>query len=248
MIEPGRIQTIFFDAAGTLIRVRGSVGEIYSETMARYGVRLSSAVIEERFAHVFRVAPPMIFPGADPQDVPDLERGWWRDLVAEVMHPADPFERFEECFEELYELFRTERGWELAPGARGVLDYLAAEGVVIGIISNFDSRLHNVLRTLGVAPYFRSVTLASEVGIAKPHPDLFRTAMRRHGLGKREALYVGDNPAQDVEGALEAGLIPVLIHRAERADATAGLGFFSLDEFLAWYTSDLNVVHQGSHP
>jgi putative hydrolase of the HAD superfamily len=242
MIDPHQARAVFFDAAGTLFTVRGSVGAIYAHTLARHGARISSETLEVRFQRAFGRVPPPIFPGADPFDVPRLERAWWRALVAEVLAPAAPFERFDACFEELYALFATARGWELAPGARAILDHLCAEGRTLGIISNFDSRLRRVLRHLGVAPYFRSVTLATEVGVAKPDPDLFRTALRRHGLGAGEALYVGDNPAQDVVGALAAGMFPILIGREGGAPAapSGAQHFSSLVDLRAWLTGPPN--------
>jgi putative hydrolase of the HAD superfamily len=247
VIDPRRARAVFFDAAGTLITVRGRVGAIYAQTLARHGARISSETLEGRFLRAFGRIPPPVFPGADPFDVPRLERAWWRALVAEVMAPALPFERFDACFEELYGLFATARGWELAPGARAILDHLCAEGRTLGIISNFDSRLRQVLRHLGIAPYFRSLTLATEVGAAKPDPALFRAALRLHGLRPGEAIYVGDSPVRDVEGALAAGMSPVLIGRAGGAPAVppGAQGFASLADLRCWLAAQPPGVGSG---
>ena len=83
----------------------------------------------------------------------------------------------------------------------------------MGIVSNFDSRLRSILQHLGIAPYFKSVTIATEEGIAKPNPELFRLAMCRHGLDAGDALYVGDSMKRDVEASRAAGMVPVLILR-----------------------------------
>jgi len=235
MIDTRRIRAVFFDAAGTLFDVRGgSVGAIYAEAMARHGASLPPGLIQERFREVFLLAPPLAFPGADPRDVPSLERAWWRDLVAEVMRPADPFERFDQCFAELFELFRTARGWELDPQARRVLDVLSAEGRMLGVITNFDSRVRDVLRQLGIAPYFRCVILAAEEGFAKPHPGLFRAAMRRLHLGEGEAIYVGDDPENDVLGARAAGMIPVLIDPRGGPFPPGSPRIASLGDLVVW--------------
>ncbi len=251
-IDLRQIQTVFFDAAGTLFHVRGSLGKIYSDMMARHGARMASETVEIRFKQAFATAPPLTFPGAASEDIPRLERAWWRTLVAQVMHPAEPFEKFEECFNDLFELFQTERGWELDPGAKPLLDYLASGGRTMGIVSNFDSRLRSILHNLGIAHYFKSVTVATEAGIAKPNPEIFRLAMRRHGLATGEAIYVGDSMKRDVEASRAAGLIPVLILR-EREVAGWKIGplrkrvepptdpnlvhFRSLSDLLTWLES-----------
>lgn len=247
--DPRHTRMVFFDAAGTLFNVRGSLGKIYSDTMARYGAHMPSETVEIRFKQAFATAPPLTFPGAAREDIPELERKWWRTLVAQVMLPAEPFGRFEECFNELYELFQSDCGWELDPEAEALLGYLESQGRRMGVISNFDSRLRTVLDHLGIARYFESVTLATEEGVAKPNPEIFRLAMRRHGLGEGEALYVGDSIKRDVGAARAAGLIPVLIIRArgvpgwevepppKPAEAPADpdlLSFRSLSDFLSW--------------
>jgi len=243
------IRMVFFDAAGTLFHVRGNLGEIYAEAMARHGARMPSQAIEMRFRKAFASAPPLSFPGASGDALVRLERVWWRTLVAEVMLPAGDFPRFEDCFNELWDLFQTPQAWELDPEAQRLLDHLASRGVQMGIISNFDSRLRPLLRHLGIAPYFQSVTLATEEGVLKPNPEIFKRVMQRHGLEKSEAIYVGDNPKRDVEGARAAGMTPILVLRTRRVPGwatappprpeppPAGVRqFSSLGELLAWFT------------
>ena len=249
MIDTRRIRAVFFDAAGTLFDVRGgSVGAIYAAAMERHGASLPPGVIQERFREAFSLAPPLAFPGAHPRDLPLLERAWWRDLVAEVMGPAGPFERFDQCFEELFELFRTARGWELDPQAHRVLDVLAAQGQILGVITNFDSRVRDVLRHLGIAPYFRSVVLASEEGFAKPHPGLFRAAMRRLHLEEGEAIYVGDDPENDVEGARAAGMIPILIDPRGGPFPPGSLRIASLGDLVVWLQGARAASVAGGRP
>jgi putative hydrolase of the HAD superfamily len=248
MIDPRRIRAVFFDAAGTLFRVRGSVGAIYAEVMERHGARLPAQTLEARLREFIAAAPAPAFPGAAIEDVPRIERRWWRALVSEVMLPAAPFERFEACFDELFELFRTERGWELVPGARETLDRLAAGGYALGVITNFDSRVRDVLRHLGIAPYFQSVILASEEGTAKPHPDLFRVAMRRFRLSPGEALYVGDDPERDVRGALEVGLHPILIDPDADPRSPGAHRLLSLFELVGLLELHPSVPFADPHP
>ena len=248
MTDTRRIRAVLFDAAGTLLRVRGSVGAIYAEVMERHGARIPIETIETRFREFMAAAPPSAFPNAPIDEVPHLERRWWRALVSEVMLPAAPFDRFDACFDELFELFRTERGWELLPGVRETLDRLASEGYMLGVITNFDSRVRDVLRHLGIARYFRSVILASEEGAAKPHPDLFRTALRRFHLSPGEALYVGDRPEHDVNGALAAGFVPVILDPDLETGPPGAMCIRSLADLLDFLATDSRELSAGLCP
>ena len=63
---PGRRMTtvVFFDVAGTLIRVRDGVGAQYARVAARFGVVADPKALEREFPRAFRAAPRMAFPGA----------------------------------------------------------------------------------------------------------------------------------------------------------------------------------------
>ncbi len=264
--DPPKVRMVFFDAAGTLFHIRGSLGEIYAASMARHGAQMPSQAIEMRFRKAFASALPLSFPGATGEVLQRLERVWWRALVAEVMLPAGAFPRFQDCFNELWDLFQTGQGWELDPEAKHLLDHLAARGYQMGIISNFDSRLRPLLQDLGIAAYFQSVTLATEEGVMKPNPEIFRRVMERHGLQPGEAIYVGDNPRRDVVGARAAGMTPVLVvpprlipgwetappPRAEISPAGVRQ-FASLGQLLGWFTETVPEAAEengagGPHP
>lgn len=59
-------------------------------------------------------------------------------------------------------------------------------------------------------PSFQHVVTSCEVGVAKPHPEIFRQAARLLGLPPSSILHVGDRWDLDVEGARSAGLGPAL--------------------------------------
>ena len=90
------------------------------------------------------------------------------------------------------------------------LEALRAE-YTLGVLSN-SPRSEETLTRLKFRHYFDAVVAASEPW-RKPHPEAFRRACRALGIAPSEAVYVGDSLANDVEGALGAGLIPVWIDR-----------------------------------
>ncbi|MEL7084316.1 MAG: HAD-IA family hydrolase [Cyanobacteria bacterium J06597_1] len=213
MLHP---DVIFFDAVGTLFRVRGSVGHIYSQIAADYGVQTKPATVDRHFYTVFKSAPPAAFPDAGDL-LPQLEREWWYSVVRQtfervgVLHKFRDFPRY---FRDVFDSFETDAVWELYPETLPVLDELDQQAT-LAMISNFDSRLHKVLRVLGLDGVFHSVTISTAVGAAKPCSAVFDAALAREGVNPSNALHVGDHQRQDYQGAKLAGLNALWLRRAQ---------------------------------
>lgn len=81
-------------------------------------------------------------------------------------------------------------------------------------ISNFDERLHPLLKNLGVHDLFDFVLTSRECGSEKPAPPMFYEALKRAGARNHETgagVHIGDNFSKDVLGARGVGWLPVLI-------------------------------------
>lgn len=100
-------------------------------------------------------------------------------------------------------------------GARTVLERVAAAGLPCVLISNFDfaPAAHSIVDRFGFAPYFTHRVISDEVGLRKPHPQLFAAALEAVGVDAATALHVGDDPEADAWGATKAGLRSVWIDR-----------------------------------
>lgn len=214
------LKAIFFDAAGTLFKTVRPVGESYSLLAKKYGVNVSAEDLRERFRSCFASAPPLAFPGAPDEEIPELERAWWKELVKRIFAPSMPFFHFEEYFSELFAYFTDAGAWSLYPETADTLSILKDEGFVLNVISNFDSRLFGILHGLRVASRFDSVIISSRVGHAKPAPEIFHAALNLHGLKAEEAIHIGDSPDKDAAGAERAGLTAVLLDRRETAPSS----------------------------
>ncbi len=210
------IRVVFFDAADTLFHVNGSVAEIYLQHAMEFGFARtpdSLAAIKQAFARAFRDAPPPVFAAGDPSQIKQSERLWWFDVVHNVFYRVGMFERFDDFFERVFGLFEDAASWRLFPDTVPALARLREAGVELGVVSNFDSRLFAVMRGLGLADSFDTVTISSLAQAAKPSPKIFHLALEKHAADPEEALHVGDSLRDDVEGARKAGLHAVLLDR-----------------------------------
>jgi putative hydrolase of the HAD superfamily len=92
----------------------------------------------------------------------------------------------------------------------------------LGVVSNFSHTptALDVLRDAGLAPALDPVVISEQVGIRKPHPEIFEVALARLGLPAQEVVHVGDDLVADVAGAAGLGMRTVWVTR-RKADPDA---------------------------
>jgi putative hydrolase of the HAD superfamily len=108
-------------------------------------------------------------------------------------------------------------------GARGALEWLAARGVTLGVVSNImrtpGSVLRQILDRSGLLAPLKVLTFSDECGIRKPDPEIFRQTLGQIGVAPEDAVHVGDDPILDVEGARDAGMAVIQVTADGRATA-----------------------------
>ena len=93
------------------------------------------------------------------------------------------------------------------------LEALHGRGLKLGVISNWDPRLPDLLDRLRLSRFFDAVVYSSAVGVEKPDPRIFEEALRLLGVTAGEALHVGDGRLEDVEGAQAVGMCALHLTR-----------------------------------
>jgi HAD superfamily hydrolase (TIGR01662 family) len=84
-------------------------------------------------------------------------------------------------------------------------------GLRLGIVSNSEGRLPELFAHLGLGGSFEIVVDSAHEGVRKPDPEIFRRALARMGVDAERAIYAGDIPSVDVDGAHAAGMQAALI-------------------------------------
>ena len=204
------IKAVTFDVGGTLLEVWPSVGHVYAEVGARNGVkRLSATALNRRFAAAWRAATPF-----------NHSRLGWARLVDATFRGLTDRPPSQTFFAQLYDRFASPDAWRIFPDVLPTLDALAAHGLKLGVISNWDERLRPLLKRLKLAGYFEVIVVSREVRASKPARAIFQHAVRRLGLPADAVLHVGDNMSMDVRGAQAAGLSALLLKRGAAASRT----------------------------
>ncbi|MPZ76642.1 MAG: HAD-IA family hydrolase [Deltaproteobacteria bacterium] len=227
------IKAVFFDAAGTLIKPLRSVGQTYALVAEKYGVEASSTEVAERFRVCFDASPPLAFPAVSMDSIEWLEREWWKQRVQCVFEPWGRFDQFDRFFAELFAYFAQPEAWTLYPEVSETLPALRKRGLILDVISNFDSRLIGILEGLGVAQWLEEIFISSRVGYAKPTRQIFDKALTQHNLTPAEAMHVGDSEETDLCGAVNAGVKGVLIDRGSNTSPNGSLRIKNLNEIIS---------------
>jgi HAD superfamily hydrolase (TIGR01549 family) len=110
-------------------------------------------------------------------------------------------------------------GLDLYPGARTVLDTVRALPDVhaVGLITNGPSDVQqDKITLLNLAPHIDFAVISGEFGIEKPDPAIFREALRLGNSAPDDAIYIGDSPEFDMDGAFAAGIDRIWMNPKER--------------------------------
>jgi len=211
-----KYKAVFFDVGGTLIRVHPSVGEVYTKMARGYGFSGSPEEVDRQFRQQWKITGGIESLGR--QSGLEIEKKFWRDLVFHVFEHFGGLRDFENYFEQVYEAFRKKDCWRVYDDVvdSGILQTLKRRGVVLGVISNWDSRLPDTLEAMGLARYFDFILASTVVGSAKPDQKIFDEALKLSGVDCGEACHIGDEPDTDIIGARQAGVDAILIDRTGR--------------------------------
>ncbi len=110
-----------------------------------------------------------------------------------------------------------EANWKLFPDSLPCLRSL--KGLPLGLITNGEKEQHrSKIHQLGLEPFFPTVVISGEVGLAKPDKAIFELAAREAGAALRDCVYVGDRLQTDALAAQEAGMRGIWLDRKNQWD------------------------------
>ena len=207
---------VAFDATGTLIEPTESVGEVYARVAREYGVDLPAWRLEDGFRRILRHAGPRGLDGEDEEARREGEITWWFEVIRQTFQATDSTARFSDFrgfAGALFDAYRASGAWRARAGAVALLDELCARSVPMGVVSNFDHRLPEILKDVGIIDYFESIETPCRHGRAKPDAALFAASATALGIAMDRLVYVGDD-AEEVLAAIRGLGIAVVDVRA----------------------------------
>ncbi len=91
-------------------------------------------------------------------------------------------------------------------GAEMILDYLAEKYTLHIITNGFNEVQHLKLKNSGINKHFSTVTTSEEVGVKKPNPLIFTSALKKANVNASSSIMIGDTYEADILGAENVGM------------------------------------------
>ena len=206
------IRAVCFDATGTLIEPRESVGTVYARAALAEGIKLPAWRLDDAFARVLRGSPPLAgagVRGASRAEREAAELAWWIERVRQVFQATDSTVEFRDpkaFARSLFETWRRPDCWQVRAGARELLTALRAGGLGLGLASHFDHRLPEILEGLDLIEFFEIVEIPSRHGRAKPERAVFEAVAAALKAPLEALAYVGDDAPETLAAIGALGL------------------------------------------
>lgn len=123
--------------------------------------------------------------------------------------------------------------FQIFPDAKAALERCSSLGLNLGVVSNFDIRLEEILHVCGLLSHFSFLITSEEAGVAKPSPTIFHQALQRCRVPAAMVAHVGDHYTNDYLASRSVGIHGFLLDRLNKAaclDVPRHHRMISLDE------------------
>ncbi len=216
---PTATKGVLFDFGGTLLSYNRE--EIFRSLLEEKGI----AVTREAVARAYEAVEPewyRSFPGLGSQPVTDETLVRLDLMVLEslgINADNQDLARFiTKNWQRMEEQLPQPLVRQAYPDSLPCLEMVSEMGLKMGVVSNIESeqRLRKELALIGLSEFFPVLVASGSVGYVKPAKQIFDIAASLVRLSPGEILFVGDDPERDYQGALKAGMNPVLIDRGKR--------------------------------
>ena len=197
---------ILLDALGTLVALEPPAPRLRAELSQRFGLEVSEEQAAAAIAAEIAYYRAHLDEGRDESGLQALRR-----RCADVLRRALPAAELE--LNPLVETLLASLRFTAFADVRPALVAARSRGQRLVVVSNWDVSLHGVLRALELEPLLDGILTSAGAGSRKPAPAIFEQALALAGAGPEETVHVGDSLDEDVAGARNAGIEPVLIRR-----------------------------------
>jgi len=211
-----RYDAVLLDAFGTLIDVDRPFPRLQASVRRHLGAEITLADAERAFRAEMAYYADHCHQGTDEQTLAVLRARCAGIVLHELGIEADPALAATLLVDAI--AFRAYE--DAAPLLAG----LAAAGVAVAVVSNWDCSLPEALAAAGIE--VGQVVASGSSGSSKPDPAIFRVALRALGVAPGRALHVGDTEETDGAGARAAGIDVRIVDRgggAAGADTISAL-------------------------
>lgn len=207
------IEMVFFDAGETLVHPTPSFAELFSSSCAEYGLEVDPVLLARMGRSLMAEVEEKQRQGFTFTNDINSSRRFWLDFYSSLVTAMGYDGQDDELPEVLYDIFSQRSNYGPYDDAFQALRELRDRGMRLGLVSNFEAWLEDLLEDLGLRGFFDVAIISGKEDFEKPHPRIFELALERTGMEPSQSMHVGDSPISDFAGALDVGMRPVLLDR-----------------------------------
>lgn len=202
-----RARAVTFDAGQTLVELDTAM---LSRRLAERGVRVDAATLDGAQPPAWRRYEQVVKDGG--HEAP------WQIFMRTLLEGAGVDEAVAaELAAWLWGEQPTKNLWRRPiAGMFELAAELTARGVPVGILSNSEGKLAELVDEIGWRAPFRVVVDSGRLGVAKPERAIFEHAARALGVTPAEVVHIGDSRTADIDGARAAGMRAIWFGPAAR--------------------------------
>ncbi len=192
-----KYKVILFDVGGTLIHPYPSVGAVYSQAGKKFGIEMSEDTASQSFFSAWKTVrkswkSPLCY-GTGVDDA----RKFWMEIVFNTFSSYNGSHDMNGLFDYLFNLFSYPEVWSVDEEVYDVLSKLKKENYILGILSNWDFRLPELLKSLKLSVLFDYQFISYAVGLEKPDIRIFHHVLEQLKKDPQDVLYIGNDYEDD---------------------------------------------------
>jgi putative hydrolase of the HAD superfamily len=207
------VDFVFFDAGETLVHPLPSFPELFLIKCSDHGLEVDFDLLRSATRRLMAGVEDRQRRGYTFTNEARKSHLFWIDFYTSLVSELGYEGTGDILPRDLHETFSEPSNYGAYHDALETLEALRRSGLRMGLISNFEVWLEDLLRDLGLLDFFEVQIISGRESYEKPHPRIYEMALERAAVSPERALHVGDSPVSDYEGARAAGMRAVLLDR-----------------------------------
>ena len=228
-----KLKLVTFDVTNTLLQFKVPVWQYYALVAQDHGFTGTPDDVKAKFKTSFKQMWKE-HPNFGQKTI--KWEDWWCRVVSMTLKDHLPgTANLPIIAHKLIDEFKTDKCWQCAHGGHKLIEHFRTLGIpTVGVISNFDPRLNDILQSVSLHQHFDFILTSYETGYSKPDERIFKAAIEKCSstISPSEALHIGDDLEKDYEGARAAGWHALLVNPnlSQESSAQQEHVFKSLEE------------------
>jgi FMN phosphatase YigB (HAD superfamily)/2-polyprenyl-3-methyl-5-hydroxy-6-metoxy-1,4-benzoquinol methylase len=202
------ISSVIFDFAGTIAEKHPKDQDIWDSYLKNIGIHVPKTNIIK----AIKIVQHKNLYKSVKIKTKDERKKFYTDFNRDVLKALGIYHLDKDLPGKVHKKFTlVDREWILKDGVADLFKKIKKSNRKIGILSNFDMSLREVLKNNNILSEVDFLMVSAEEGIEKPDTEIYKKFFENFNLNFDSALYVGDNYELDIIPAVSCGIKTILI-------------------------------------